>query len=83
MMFEEFVHFGPKGEGRMIPFLIMISMFKDDIPWIYEIGLDTYRSLKTAKGSERTKLLSNFQSIVEHAMDHPMIGLKVGLENAP
>jgi len=49
MMLEEMLHmsFGP--EGRSDPaasWLIFISMFRDDCPWLHELGMDVYRALR-------------------------------------
>lgn len=49
MMFDEMLHFEMKMEDPNISFLMMVSFFKDDYPWIYELGLETYRTLKTTK----------------------------------
>ena len=56
-----------------IAFLMLISVYKDDLPWIYEMGLETYRSLKSFKTSaEKRKQLINFAEIVEMS-GHPII----------
>jgi len=73
MMFEEMMHVGIKSGDSNVGFLIMISFFKEDFPWIYEIGLETYRNLKTAKNyNERNKIISNFESAFE-LIGHPMM----------
>jgi hypothetical protein len=73
MMFEEMMHMGMESGDPNIGFLVMISFFKDDFPWIYEIGLDTYRGLKTTKTTnERNKLISNFERAIE-MLGHPMM----------
>jgi len=73
MMFDEILHIGMKTGNIDIGFLMMISFFKDEMPWIYEMGLDTYRELKIAKTHiERKKLMESFI----HAFDlirHPMM----------
>jgi hypothetical protein len=43
MMFEEMMHMETKFEDPNMSFLMMISFFKDEFPWIYEIGIETYR----------------------------------------
>jgi hypothetical protein len=73
MMFEEFAHFGGSKENPYISFLIMISLYKDDLPWFYEIGLETYRNLKTAKAQpDREKIIVNFRKSLD-MLDHPMM----------
>ena len=72
MMFEEMMHFEMKFEDPNISFLIMISLFKDDLPWVYEIGIETYRSLKSTKSkAEKRKLIETFERALE-MVGHPM-----------
>ena len=72
-MMDELLHTAMKFEDPNISFLMMISIFKDELPWFYEIGLDTYRTLKNAKGKiEKQKAISSFNRASE-MMGHPMI----------
>ncbi len=48
MMFEEVARMGMENKDPSLAFLIMVSMYRDDFPWFYEIGLETYRVLKSA-----------------------------------
>lgn len=71
-MLDEILHFSMKFEDVNISFLIMVSMFKEEIPWFYEIGVETYRVLKTAKTkAEREKAISSFNRAVE-MIGHPI-----------
>jgi len=73
MMIEEMMHFGMKSGDSSVGFLMMLSFFKDDYPWFYEIGLETYRGLKSAKTLvERKKLISNFERTFE-MLGHPIM----------
>jgi hypothetical protein len=73
MMINEMMHLGMKAGDPSVGFLVMISLFKDDYPWLYEIGLETYRGLKNAKTSnERQKVLSHFEITLE-LLDHPIM----------
>jgi hypothetical protein len=73
MMFERMMHVGMKAKGPALGFLMMISLLKDDFPWIYEIGLETYRGLKTAKTrAEKGKLIESFE-VIFRTLEHPMI----------
>ena len=66
MMFEEIMHMGMEKEDPNLAFLMMISFIKDDFPWIYEIGLETYRGLKSAKSKiEKRKLIESFERAFE------------------
>ena len=73
MMFEELMHMGLELKETYIGFLMMISMFKDDFPWFYEIGLETYRGLKNTKNSlDKKKYISTFERAFE-MLNHPMM----------
>lgn len=74
MMFEELMHMGGmEKEDPNLSFLMMISFIKDDFPWIYEIGLETYRELKSAKTkTEKRKLVERFDRTLE-ITGHPMM----------
>ena len=66
MMIEEIMHMEMKFEEPNTSFLMMISLFKDEMPWIYEIGLETYRGLKVAKSKlEKRKLVETFERSLE------------------
>jgi hypothetical protein len=73
MMMEEVMHLGNFSEDPYVGFLIALSMFKEDLPWFYEIGLETYRDIKKAKSiSERKKLYYRFENLTE-IISHPII----------
>jgi hypothetical protein len=72
MMFEEMFHFEMQMEDPNISFLMMVSFFKDEYPWIYELGLETYRTLKTTKSKiEKRKAIESFERAIE-MLGHPM-----------
>ena len=72
MMLEEIMHMNMEIDSN-ISFLMVISFIKDDFPWIYEIGLETYRELKLARSKiEKKKLVESFNSALEMTT-HPMI----------
>jgi hypothetical protein len=73
MMFEDIMHMGMENEDQDLSFLMMISFIKDDLPWIYEIGLETYRGLKSTKSkTEKRKLIESFERALEMT-GHPMM----------
>ena len=43
ILFEEMMHMEMDFDDPTMSFLMVISLFKDDFPWLYEIGLETYR----------------------------------------
>lgn len=73
MMVEELMHMGIKSEGPDLSFLIIMGLYKEDFPWFYEVGMETYRGLKAAKTSiEREKLVVSFEKAVD-MLGHPMM----------
>ncbi|MBS1502077.1 MAG: hypothetical protein JST32_08455 [Bacteroidetes bacterium] len=74
MMLEEFIHFGFKTEDPYLSFLMIISLFKEDFPWLFEVGMETYRNLKQSKSNtERKKMLRTFEEILERSLRHPIM----------
>ena len=72
MMFQEMMHMGMDSNDPNLGFLLMISFFRDDIPWLYEIGLETYKGLRSSKTiAERKKLVSDFEKATQ-LLGHPM-----------
>lgn len=73
MMLEEIMHMEMKQENPNLAFLMMISFIKDDFPWIFEIGIETYRGLKSSKSKiEKKKLIEDFDRALEMT-GHPMM----------
>jgi len=73
MMLEDIMHIGMENEDQDLSFLMMISFIKDDWPWIYEIGLETYKGLKSTKSkTEKRKLFESFERALEMT-GHPMM----------
>ena len=73
MMIQEFMHMGMDIKDSDLSFLVMMSLYKDDFPWLYEIGLDTYRGLKSAKNlNEKKKIISSFERAFD-MLGHPLL----------
>ncbi len=73
MMFEDIMHFNFVNEDSNMGFLMILSLYKDEFPWFYEIGMEAYRGLKTSKSAtEREKLIRSLERAVE-MLGHPMI----------
>lgn len=72
-MFEEMMYVTKISDDPNLGFLMMLSFLKEDMPWIYEIGMETYRGLKKAKTMlQKQKLVSNFEKVLE-MMRHPIM----------
>lgn len=72
MMIDDMMNMEMKFEDPNITFLMMISFFKEEVPWIYEIGIETYKGLKATKSkTEKRRLVDTFDRALE-MISHPM-----------
>jgi hypothetical protein len=51
--------------GDPIILLMLSSMFREDMPWLYELGMEAYRSAKNGTPSEATAARKRFQKAAE------------------
>ncbi|MBI5748365.1 MAG: TIR domain-containing protein [Nitrospinae bacterium] len=73
MMMEELLHMG-KGVNSHIPILMALSIFKNDLPWIYEIGNETLKLIRSKKSpEEKENAVREFFDIFEFTFRHPMM----------
>jgi hypothetical protein len=71
MIFDEIMHTGMDLQDSNVGFLMMVSFLRDDFPWIYEIGIETYRGIKAAKTkAEKKKIVEPFIRAFE-MIGHP------------
>ncbi len=52
MMFEEMMHMGGGKPGDPFRLLFLASMFREDMPWLYELGMEAYRAAKSGLPEE-------------------------------
>lgn len=73
-MLDEIMFMSQESEDSSFGFLVMISMYRDDMPWIYEIGKETYEILKSNKSiSVKEKALSDFRRLIKNSFRHPIL----------
>jgi len=73
MMMEELLHMTKEGNSH-IALLMALSFYKNDFPWIYEIGNDTIKLLQTKKTlKEKENAVKEFMNIFEFSFRHPMM----------
>jgi len=75
MMMEELLHIGiGKGANSHIPILMALSIFKNDFPWVYEIGNETLKLIQTKKSpKEKETAVREFLEIFEFTFRHPVM----------
>lgn len=74
MMIEELMHMMPKSKSNHYGFLIALSFFRKDFPWIYDAGKELVDILKS-KSSKTSKreAVSEFKQLMEITTEHPMM----------
>lgn len=74
-MIEELMSMSPRMFGKNhIPFQIVLSLVKEDFPWLYDAGMDVISTLKSGKsGGPKDKAISEFMELVEFSFEHPMM----------
>ncbi len=71
MMIEEMMHMS---NNRYIGIIMALSLFREPMPWLYEMGMETVKTIRTGKSkAEKKRAFSEFQEIVEMSTRHPMM----------
>ena len=68
MMFEEMFMMNRKEfADQNYGLLVLISLFREDYPWIYDLGKELYDVLKSNKSKEqKDEAVRNFKHMIEH-----------------
>lgn len=73
---EMIFHLGHRlgdSKNNEVGFLIMLSMLKEDLPWLYEMGLDVYHNLNSgAAGSRLEASVKRLRRACDLAAHEPM-----------
>jgi hypothetical protein len=64
MMMREFAHMVGGKPGDPLELLVLASMFRDDVPWLYELASDAYRSIRERR-PDASHALQRFRRAVE------------------
>ncbi len=86
MMIMDIVHSMEESDDRALGWLMAISAFKDDAPWLYEIGRDVYEALRTDDPEKISAAIDRFDRslksmrrnrMARELMGHPEIDMMV------
>jgi hypothetical protein len=78
MLMDMLHHPGMEEEGgRALGWLMVISVFRDDAPWLYELGLDVYRALQKDDDWEISRAIDRFEKTLAVAKRGPMAELMI------
>lgn len=64
MMMHEFAHMVGDGPGDPLGILVVASMFRDELPWMYELASDAYRAIRE-KRSDASQAIRRFRRAIE------------------
>jgi hypothetical protein len=79
-MFHELAHIMGERPGDPISLLVLASMVRDEAPWLYELGLDAYRSARAGDRDEAKLALRRFQRAAEFTLRGPVSPEELGLD---
>lgn len=72
MFLEEVMHM--TGKRSSYGFLMTLSLFREDLPWIYDMGKEVLDILKSRKSKEEKSLaIREFREIIEFTSGHPLM----------
>lgn len=72
MMFREFHHMIGECPDDPIMILVVASIFRDDFPWLYELGADAYRAIKS-RHPDSAAAFHRFRKAVKNLMRGPFM----------
>lgn len=61
------------GPSDPIQILLVSSFFKEELPWLYEIGLETYRTIKSGTEIEAARARRKLYEIIEMLMSSSIL----------
>jgi hypothetical protein len=70
-MFDEVLFLGQES-GSHIGLLMLFSAYRDDLPWLYDMGRELYESLRLGRRAKAEGQLQEIMSILELFRRHPM-----------
>ena len=77
MMFQELMDRGSK-TFPALGILVVSSFFRDALPWVYELGLETYRLARHADPQVVREALNEFRQVIEFSTNGPWGGEFMG-----
>lgn len=79
MMLREITHMIGAKSDDPISIIVFASLFKDDLPWLYELGLESYRALKE-RDPNAVEILHRFRRASKMLMEGPMHPEELGFD---
>ncbi len=73
MMIDEMVHMCSRESSDPIGILIIASFLREEAPWLYEVGVEAYRTTKLGNFRASVDALKGFHRLVEHTLHGPFM----------
>jgi hypothetical protein len=80
MMVHEISHMMAGKQGDPIALLVMASVFRDDVPWMYELGIEAYRMARDGTPEEALAARRRFQRAAELMRKGPFGSEEMGMD---
>ena len=71
MMFEELLHRGEPGDPVAV--LMIASLVREDMPWLYELAMEVYRAAKSGDAELIQVEINRLRNFSETMMHGPMM----------
>jgi hypothetical protein len=72
MMMEEMSMMSPDGRSP-VGVLMMFSVFRDDLPWLYDLGKDLYDAIRRGDRVHAEETAREIERVVKMVRHHPMM----------
>ena len=72
MMMREFLHMGGPHSSPVTGVLFLASIFRESMPWLYELGVEVYRTARHGSPAELQQAAREFRQAVEFAVHGPI-----------
>jgi hypothetical protein len=72
-MMHEMMHRVAQGPRDPIQILIFAGLLRDDVPWLYELALESYRAIRSGKKEEGQESLQRFRDALELMQRGPFL----------
>jgi hypothetical protein len=74
MFFEDIIHLHGFDKNDYLGVQIALSFFRNDFPWIYDVGKEVIEILKSRRSrQEKRNAIDRFRHILELSIEHPVL----------
>ena len=73
MMFMEIMQMGKRSPSDPVGLLMLVSMFREDMPWLYELAMEVYRATKAGLPDEAARARRDFRRAMEFCLHGPLM----------